>query len=108
MSRPWLWAAPLAVAATMTGCAHRDAPAGTGSAQAKESIPALTIDEVDAKIAEAKAGKAKLAIYDTNSQARWTQSHVPTAKWVDHSQLKASDLPDDKDTTLVFYCANEH
>ena len=42
-----------------------------------------------------------------NSKDRWAQSHVPTATWLDFKDVKASDLPQDKDRVLVFYCANE-
>jgi rhodanese-related sulfurtransferase len=37
----------------------------------------------------------------------WQKGHVPTAKWVDFKNVQASDLPKDKDRTLIFYCANE-
>jgi rhodanese-related sulfurtransferase len=37
----------------------------------------------------------------------WQKGHVPTATWVDFKDVKASDLPKDKDRMLVFYCANE-
>ena len=33
---------------------------------------------------------------------------MPGAKWVKFNEVKASDLPADKASTLVFYCANEH
>ena len=38
---------------------------------------------------------------------RFKQSHLPSAKWVDFKDVKASDLPSDKEAKLVFYCASE-
>ena len=49
-----------------------------------------------------------VSIFDNNPKEMWQKGHVPTAKWVDFKDVKASDLPQDKDRTLVFYCANEH
>lgn len=68
----------------------------------------FTVDELEAKIKEAKAGRLKLYVYDNNYHERFKQSHVPTARWADASRLSPRDLPKEKDATLVFYCANEH
>ena len=67
------------------------------------AIRDLSVDEVETLIA-----KNEVTVIDNNTQARWRKSHLPTAKWVDFSEVKASDLPADKDCKLVFYCANEH
>ena len=77
------------------------APAARADEQ--EGFGSLTVDQVADHIAKADA-----TIFDNNSKDRWAKSHVPTAKWVDYKAVKASDLPQDKDRTLVFYCANEH
>ncbi len=106
MKRKWLWVAGAVLASAGAGgwaCANR----GVIVAHAA-GVPELTIAQVESDLADAKAGKLKLAIYDANSAERYAQSHLPTARWVDHSKLAASDLPADKDTRLVFYCANEH
>jgi hypothetical protein len=68
----------------------------------------FTVEQLEAKIKEGRAGKLKLYIFDNNSQERFKQSHVPTARWIDYSRIRPSDLPKEKDATLVFYCANEH
>lgn len=104
-----LWAAlvalPLLAAA---GCA-KHAP-GENGAQEAESQPfgRLTMEELDARMADAKAGKLTLAIYDNNHKDRFDKGHIPGAKWVKPDALTAADLPADKEATLVFYCANEH
>ena len=57
------------------------------------------------KDADLKAEHVK--VFDNNSLDRFKESHLPTAKWVDFKNVQASDLPKDKDRTLIFYCANE-
>jgi rhodanese-related sulfurtransferase len=61
------------------------------------------VDEVDTLIK-----RKAVHVYDNNSEDRYKVSHVPTAKWVQFDEVKASDLPQEKDAKLVFYCANEH
>lgn len=78
------------------------------STEAKEAFGRLTVAELDAKIAAAKAGQAKLAVFDNNGRDTYEQGHIPTATWVQYDEIKGSDLPADKDTQLVFYCYNEH
>jgi hypothetical protein len=81
---------------------------GAPSAEAKaEAFGSLTVDQVEAKIAEAKAGKLTLAIFDNNPKTRFETSHLPGAKWVAASDVKADVLPADKEATLIFYCADE-
>jgi hypothetical protein len=86
------------------------APVPTAASAPRDNQPfgRLSIAELELKIAEAKTGKGKLAIYDNNSLDRYQRSHIPTARWVDYTAIQASDLPKDRDTSLVFYCANEH
>jgi Rhodanese-like domain len=101
----------VALATTGLGCAeHRAAPGkDTSTAEAdKEAFGRMTIDELEAKMAAAKAGQAKLAIFDNNQHDRFDKGHIPGAKWVKFSEYTASEMPADKDTTLVFYCSNEH
>ena len=107
-----LSAAALVVLATAgLACTEKRAePAKETSAAESEKEPfgRMTVDELEAKIAAAKAGQAKLAIFDNNAQDRFEKGHIPTAKWVKFDAYAASELPSDKDTTLVFYCSNEH
>lgn len=107
-----LTAAPLLLPLTLA-CADKDqgrAP-GTAGARAeakKESFGRLSVEEVESRMKEAAAGKLKLFIYDNNGYERYQQSHLPGARWVQYDEIKATDLPADKQATLVFYCANEH
>ena len=75
----------------------------SGVARAGEGFGELTVDQVDQLV------KSKGAdVFDNNSKDDWKQSHVPGATWVSFKDVKASDLPKDKDRELVFYCHNEH
>jgi hypothetical protein len=97
-----------ALLAGAAGCAKaRSDHAGQGEEAEKETFGRLTIDELEARMADAKAGKVKLAIFDNNDHDRFDKGHIPGAKWVKFNDVKAGDLPADKDTTLVFYCSNE-
>jgi hypothetical protein len=97
----------VAVALGPVACA-KDHASADANEHAAEAFGKLSIDELEARMANAKAGKEKLAIFDNNHRERFEKSHIATAKWVKFNDVKASDLPADKDTTLVFYCANEH
>ena len=108
-----LWTALLALPLTLSaaGCKHGSDASEHGTPAGEpetEAFGRLTVEALDAKMAEAKGGKLALAIYDTNARERFAQSHIATAKWVKSNAVTAADLPADKDTTLVFYCANEH
>ena len=84
----------LALAALLVGAAAR--------AGDKEALGELTVDQVAEHVAKGDA-----SIIDNNPKDMWQKGHVPTAKWVDFKNVQASDLPKDKDRTLIFYCANE-
>ncbi len=81
-----------------------------GDQPAKRSEPRaiaeMSLDEVEARLKD--PSKGKLHLFDNNTKDRWEKGHVPTAKWVAFNDVKAGDLPPEKDATLVFYCANEH
>lgn len=78
------------------------------SAAQSEPFGQFTVDELEAKLRAAKAGRLKLFVYDNNRHERFKQSHVPTARWLDASRIQPHELPKERDATLVFYCANEH
>ena len=84
----------LALGALLFGAAAR--------ADDKEEFGRLTVDQVAEHVAKGDA-----SIFDNNEKETWQKGHVPTAKWVDFKNVQASDLPKDKDRTLIFYCANE-
>ena len=65
-----------------------------------KDIPALTVQEV-----AARRGQPGFHIYDTNAPARWRRSHVPGAKNLSGYDFDRSELPEDLDATLVFYCS---
>jgi rhodanese-related sulfurtransferase len=71
-------------------------------AEEKEAFRSLSVDEVANLI-----GKHEVTVFDNNTLDRYKQSHLPGAKWVSFKDVKASDLPTDKEAKLVFYCENE-
>lgn len=70
-----------------------------------ESIPTVTIDELDAKLA-----RGECQAVDANGEAtRKRLGVIPGAVLLtDSDMFSASELPADKSKTLVFYCANTH
>jgi rhodanese-related sulfurtransferase len=78
-----------------TACSHHEAPA---------NLKTLSVDEVATRIA---AADGKTFVFDNNPKERFAKGHVPGARWLDFKSVSASDLPGDKNATLVFYCANE-
>ena len=72
-------------------------------AETAPNIPALTPEEVQAKLKD-----KNVYVYDNNVEDSWKEAHVPGAKWLHPNEYKAADLPSDKTATLIFYCANEH
>jgi hypothetical protein len=70
---------------------------------AEEPFGRLSVDEVADKL-----GNPGVYVYDNNPKERYAAGHVPGATWLDYDQVSASDLPQDKAATLIFYCANEH
>ena len=92
-----------------TACTKpRPEPGGETATAEKEPFGELTIDQLAAQMEQAKAGTLKLAIFDNNHRERFDKSHIAGARWVAFDKITANDLPADKDTELVFYCANEH
>jgi 3-mercaptopyruvate sulfurtransferase SseA len=77
---------------------------GCSRSTASNQLKTLSVDEVSARIA---LGDGKTFVYDNNPRERFDKSHVPGARWLDFRSVKASDLPQDRSATLVFYCANE-
>lgn len=64
------------------------------------TIPELTVAEVAARL-----GQPSVHVVDNNGKGRWKRSHVPGAINLNAHHIQASDLPEDKDATLIFYCA---
>jgi hypothetical protein len=106
--RHMLFAAALSLA-SIAGCAKSES-AGSGSAaakekeQAKDSLPTMTVDEVDAAL----TAKQAVAVDCNSERTRKRLGVLPGAIVVsDEETFAASELPADKATKLVFYCANE-
>lgn len=74
----------------------------TGAQKPAQGFGELTVDEVAARV-----GKPGVYLFDNNSREEWVKGHVPSATWVDYDSLTTSDLPAEKDATLIFYCHNE-
>jgi rhodanese-related sulfurtransferase len=53
-----------------------------------------------------KIGDERVTIFDVNSRESWSDGHVPGARHLDPTNYSATDLPEDKDATVVFYCSN--
>ena len=64
------------------------------------NIPELTVQEVAARL-----GQAGFFVFDNNGQGRWKRGHVPAAKNVNPYDYPATELPDDRTASLVFYCS---
>ena len=48
----------------------------------------------------------QVTVIDVNSHRSWMTAHVPGALHLDPANYEDSDLPSDKQSTLVFYCSN--
>jgi rhodanese-related sulfurtransferase len=65
-----------------------------------EPIPELTVQEVAARL-----GQPGFHVFDNNGAGRWKRSHVPGAKNLNAYSFDRSELPEDPEATLVFYCS---
>jgi rhodanese-related sulfurtransferase len=103
--RKTLLAAALAIA-TMAGCQKSDNPesaTASANAPAEDNIPSMTVDEVD----HALAAKAVQVVDCNHEKLRKRKGVVPGAILIsDNESYAASELPADKATKLVFYCAD--
>lgn len=99
-----------ALCAGASACAkHAPEKGGEAAGESdKEPFGRMSVEQLEARMADAKAGKIKLAVFDNNQHERFDKGHIPGARWVDFHNVTAGDLPPEKDATLVFYCANEH
>ncbi len=76
--------------------------AGLGCSHGPEPFGRMTPEAVQNRL-----GKPNVFIYDNNSRATYDDGHVPGARWVDYQKIQAGDLPSDKTSVLIFYCASE-
>ena len=77
-------------------------------AAGKEKIPEsdpfgrLTVDQVERRL-----GRPNVYVFDGNTSETYAEKHLPDAVRINHKDITASVLPQDKDATLIFYCMNE-
>jgi hypothetical protein len=101
--RSLLFAAGLSLA-SIAGCAKSDKTDSASTAQAEEAIPSMTVDEVD----QALTAKQAVAVDCNGDRTRKRVGIVPGAIVLsDEETFAATELPADKATKLVFYCANK-
>jgi rhodanese-related sulfurtransferase len=50
--------------------------------------------------------KQQVTVIDVNSRQSWIKARVPGALNLDPADYRDSDLPPDKESSLVFYCSN--
>jgi rhodanese-related sulfurtransferase len=63
-------------------------------------LPTLSVEEVERLLEQ-----RQVVVIDNNHSQAWAQGHVPGAIHLDPGDDTESDLPPDKNSTLVFYCA---
>jgi hypothetical protein len=71
------------------------------------SLKKVSVEELEQMLASAKDDRLELHVFDANERAVWASGHVPSARWIAFNEVRAEDLPPNKDAALVFYCANE-
>lgn len=52
-----------------------------------------------------KMRRGVVTVFDANPRMRWLNGHLPGAVNIDPTEYPERDLPADKNTCLVFYCA---
>jgi rhodanese-related sulfurtransferase len=102
----------VALALTACGGSSSSSSAASGSESAStatggEQAAAFTQISVDEVAAGLERGDGSIAVFDANGRDTFAEHHVPTATWVDYDAVTAEQLPADRATQLVFYCANE-
>jgi hypothetical protein len=98
--RTVLFAAALSFAA-IAGCSKPD-PSAAG-AKAEDKVPSMTVDEVD----RALAAKEAVPVDCNGDKTRKKKGVLPGAILIsDEESFAASELPANKATKLVFYCAD--
>jgi len=65
-----------------------------------KNLKEMSVDEVAKRI-----GQKNFFVIDNNQRGRWAAGHVPGAKNLNAGEFTQTDLPADKNATLVFYCA---
>jgi rhodanese-related sulfurtransferase len=63
-------------------------------------LPTISVETVAVRL-----GQCDFFVFDINPDRVWVDGHVPGACNLDPGDYTESDLPQNKDATLVFYCA---
>ena len=77
-------------------------------AAGKEKIPEsdpfgrFTVSQVERRL-----GQPNVYVFDGNRPETYVENHLSGAVRINHKEITASVLPEDKDATLIFYCMNE-
>ncbi|HYV19564.1 MAG TPA: rhodanese-like domain-containing protein [Verrucomicrobiae bacterium] len=66
-----------------------------------EPFGRFTVDQVARRL-----GQPNVHVYDGNSDETYHEAHVPGAVRLYSKTMKPTDLPAQKDATLIFYCHN--
>ena len=82
------------------------APAGV---EAAAELPKVTVDELAALLEKNKRDPTTVAVFDVNGESlRKSKGSIPGAVLLPSAaRFELTKLPAKKDSTLVFYCANE-
>jgi len=97
--RTFLFATALCFA-SLAGCSKTET---AGVADKAKDVPSMTVDEVD----QALTAKQVVAVDCNTDKTRKRSGVVPGAILIsDDESYAATELPADKTTKLVFYCAN--
>ena len=67
-----------------------------------EPFGRFTVDQVERRL-----GRPNTYVIDGNHPETYVEHHLSGAMRLNHKDITASVLPEDKDATLIFYCMNE-
>lgn len=100
----------LGLCLALAACGAKTESTSSASSAAKSGhsedakLAKLSVDEVEKRL---EKNDGKFYVFDNNSDTVYAEGHVPGAKHLPISDIKETDLPKDKEATLVFYCGNE-
>lgn len=78
-----------------------DAAEKEGKAPVMDPFGQMTVDQVEHRL-----GQPNVYVYDGNGDETYHNNHVPGAVRLLSKNITADKLPQDKNATLIFYCAN--
>jgi rhodanese-related sulfurtransferase len=66
----------------------------------------MGLKTVDPATLRRRMESERIAVFDVNSGNSWRNARVPGARHLDPATFLESDLPNERDHALVFYCSN--